>query len=320
MYEIASVEDIKRSFLNSGEVAARHLLEGYKEALSIIPDIIIQNRFAYALFVKLPYWLSIGENGEPSTTLLHRHGAYIIYKTQAEDDLEASFALAMLGRYSAASVLLRSSLELLCRGAFFDGIAKRDLREGCKLLSKKTKKRIDNKRRSIEDLFNDLSKLNPQLYDDFELNSGCILDKLSVFSRNRLFQNMFPSFYKIVEQLERWGHFHPIDDSINLVYHGGYHLLSLPTHGHIDSLDIGRRMLDGESMFAQPTRRPNYLESYLSNFDQLLDLGLVLTFNLITRHPETPGIQQTLDKISSFPLFTDTNVYYFKKCIDQYSP
>lgn len=212
--------------------------------------------------------------------------------------------------------ILRTCLELLCRGAFYDGIAKANLRKGCKLIHGRTTNEIDGEKRSIRGLFDELLRHDSDLFDRFEENSGGVLDKLSPFMDCKPYRSMFPNFRETVEQLSAWGHFRPIADPTNLVYEG-YRLLSQPVHGSIGSLDIGRRMLNGEDLFEQPKVNGPHLEHYLTHFSQLLDVGLVLTLNLMASDPAVPDTKTTLCRVMSHMLYDEIETPYFRQRVTE---
>jgi len=312
----ANLNDIEKHLRKSAKQELEQLDSGYNESLRLLGRRICMNRVAYSFFFILPPWLSENGSGEKSTELLHKHGAYIIYKTQVDDDMQASFTLAMMGHYSAAETILRTCLELLCRGAFYDGIAKASLRKGCRLIHKRTRNEIDGEKRSIWGLFDELLRHDSDLFDRFEENSGGILDKLSPFMDGKPYRTMFPNFRETVEQLSAWGHFRPIADPTDLIYEG-YRLLSQPVHGSIGSLDIGRRMMNGENLFELPKVNGPHLEHYLTHFGQLLDVGLVLTLNLMASDPAVPGTKTTLCRVMSHMFYDEIEIPCFRQRVTE---
>ncbi len=280
----ATIDSVRRAILRTAQDDAKKIVEGLRKSIELSPDAVALAQVLYGFFVMLPDWLapSSAEGG----VFRRRHGAFLYYRIQAENDMAAAFRLATTGHYSASLIILRSCMEYLCWGAFYDLIAREEYRKDCRLLNRHSKPDALGERGSIRKLLQDLEKHQPGFLDELETDSGAILDKLSVFMGTWQWRGMFPTFKEIITQLDDWNVFTPIPDPVVTVYRGGYHFLSYPVHGHIDHIDTGRRVLLGSDLFGSNKVEQEGLSGFLGNYCQLLDAGFVLTWNLIA--PSTP--------------------------------
>jgi hypothetical protein len=312
--EWTNPEKIKGLHMKQGEKTAELLREGYFSAWKEMGDGLVTVLIAYFMLVWLPRWLIEPETWTKSSTKL-RHGAFLIFKVQVDDDLIAAFNMAALGNYSSANIILRACLEYLCRGAFYDCIAKEEYRRTTNLLKKKSKQDDIGERGSIQRLLNDISIENSGFLNELECQSAAILDKLAVFMQSKRFRGMFPNFKEIVEQLEKWDLFYPINLATSYIYDGGYHFLSLATHGSVDHIDSGRRLLDEKPLFALPTFESQQFVEFISNLYQVIDLGLVLTFNIMSK--QASGTEFTVSFVKSHPMFEQLPIKSFKHLVNE---
>jgi len=205
---------------------------------------------------------------EPS---FHRKSAYVLYQWEAFDLAHRSFIEAHCAYYNAAFILLRSTLELIIRGAFFECLAHREFREKSDIIDK------DQRGTNLRKFILDVIKLAPETEGDFERISASILDKISKIIINR---NYDPSFAVMVKQLSTWG----ILDGINKpsrVVNALYGKLSPDVHALPDQIDVGRVLLYGSGKLFGPREvMPKVLKDFLDILHKVTDIGVLITLNV----------------------------------------
>jgi hypothetical protein len=308
----ATFEQVKEHNLKLGERYSELLKNGYSLAWDSLEDALAGVHAGYGIFCILPNLLMLPDMWDDSKLKLC-HAAFLTYKIQTDDDLTAAYNLATLGNYAAATVILRACMEYLCRGAFYDCISKSAYRATTSFLTKKSAKDDDGERGSIQRLLDDINRLDNGFLVELENESAAILDKLSVFMSSKRFRKMFPSFLEIVEQLDKWNLFQPIDSATEVVYRGGYHFLSLSAHGSIDHIDSGLRLVGEKPLTAMPSFNEKHFSEFISNFYQLLDIGSVLTFNVMSKL--APNSAQAVRTVLSHPKIENIPLRSFKKLL-----
>ena len=182
----------------------------------------------------------------PKNKSWHEKSAFLTYQYVTLDMAHRSLLEALAGYYNVAYILLRSTLELLIRGAFWECLAHEEFRE--KLEKSETKKG----KKTLKGWINELIKQRPDIEDELEGTSAAIFDKTAIIFEDSKFEKEFiylPSFREIVEQIADWNIFDPIQDPVELVYNKIYGELSNSVHVIPDKTDIGRRILSQKELF-----------------------------------------------------------------------
>jgi hypothetical protein len=209
----------------------------------------------------------------------HSKSAFLTYQWEAFHQAHRSFLDALAGYYNAAYVLLRSTLELLVKGAFWECLAHEGSRE------KATQLQLDQdkgKRKSVKDWVEALIEQEPTVRKDLEETSAAIFDKTSILFRDRKFQKQFvhiPSFRVIIKQLIEW-QVADISNAFNVVYENLYRDLSKEVHVVPDATDVGRRLL-AERDFMEIEVIPDELTKYVKTLHELIDIGIVIELNIL---------------------------------------
>jgi hypothetical protein len=207
----------------------------------------------------------------------HPKSAFLTYQWEAFHQAHRSFLEALSGYYNAAYILLRSTLELLVKGAFWECMAHESLREKAALLDK-----VKGERKSLKDWVKDLIEQKPSLKKELEEMSGAIFDKSAILFTDREFQEQFvviPTFKVIVKQLIAWGVL-DIPNAFDVIYDNLYRDLSKNVHVVPDATDMGRRLL-AEKDFMKIEVIPGELAKYMKTLHELVDIGIVIELNII---------------------------------------
>jgi len=184
---------------------------------------------------------------------------------------------ALSGYYNSAYVLLRSTLELLLRGAFWECLAHKESRERATILDKRK-----GRRRSLIDWIGSLIESKPSIEEDLEETSAAIFDRIAILFDNTEFQKQYvdlPSFATIIQQLMEWEVI-DLPNSFDKLYVEIYGNLSKEVHSVPDTTDVGRKLvLDKDFMETQVII--SELDQYLKLLHEIIDIGIVIELNLL---------------------------------------
>lgn len=239
----------------------------------------------------------------------HRKSAYILYHWEAFDLAHRSFIEAHCAYYNAAFILLRSTLELIIRGAFFECLAHREFREKSDIIDE------DQRGTNFKKFILDIIKFAPETERDFERISASICDKISKIIMNR---NFDPSFAVIVKQLSAWGILDGIDKPSRVV-NALYGKLSPDVHVLPDQTDVGRVLLYGSGKLFGPREvMPKVLEEFLDILHKVTDIGVLITLNIWKSNIlEYDEVKEQLSKRVDNPEFISLDLKYAIKRITQ---
>lgn len=208
--------------------------------------------------------------------------AFLTYQWEAFYSAHRAFMEALAGYYNSSYTLLRNTLELLVRGAFWECLAHKNFRVHTGALDG-DRQRHGRGCKSIRDWIEDLIKRNPSIEEELENISGGIFDKTATIIEDKEFQKefiRFPPFSAIVKQLIEWKVI-DISNAYQIVYDGLYHKLSKDVHVIPDRTDIGRRLLQEKALF-RISVIPNELNEFMKNLHKLIDIGIVIELNILS--------------------------------------
>jgi len=211
----------------------------------------------------------------PSQTKVswHSKSAFLTYQWEAFHSAHRSFLEALAGYYNAAFTLLRSTLELTIKGAFFECLAHKEFREKSEVLDK------DERGKRLKDTINDA--IGEKM--DLEETSATIHDMLMVDVDGRVFVEQpeyRPSVKTVSKQLSSWGMLDPIEKPTETLY-GIYKMLSADVHVIPDKTDIGRRLLSQRNLF-ETDIIPDELSRYVEFLHKIMDISIVVELNILS--------------------------------------
>lgn len=208
--------------------------------------------------------------------------AFLVYQWETFDQAHRSILETLSGYYNTAYVLLRNTLELILKAAFWECMAHKKYRSNAGII-KKRRIRIENHKISLIDWLNKITKQKPSIDMELEKTSMGIYDKIFPLFENETFKKIIPDVKSIVSQLTEWEIFDPIQeivDPVEYVYDGFYKKLSADVHVEPDKLTIGRRLLVGEELFETKILL-NELNKYAETLHRVMDLGIVVELNIL---------------------------------------
>ncbi len=276
--EVVSLEDVKR-FMESqdndllskalshtieeiGLSNMRFSLENNLENIQKAHDSI--HEFVYLASLCVPL---------TDKTSWYSKSAFLTYHWEAFSSAHRSFLEALAGYYNVAFTLLRSTHELIIKGAFFECLAHRKFRERAEVLEK------DKSGRHLKDMIT--KTIGGK--EDLEKTSATIHDMLMVTFDDKVFieQSAYrPSVKTIVEQLSEWGMLEPIEKPVEALYNI-YKKLSADVHVIPNNTDVGRRLLL-EQEFYEVKVIPKELTKFMSGLHDVVDIGIVIELNTLS--------------------------------------
>jgi len=207
--------------------------------------------------------------------------AFLIYHSEAFDQAHRSLLEALTGYYNAAYTLLRNTLELILKGAFWECMAHKKYRDRAEII-KKTGTKIGNSKKTLIDRLSERIRQKPSIEEDLEKTSAGIYDIISPLFEDETLRKIVPSVRSIVEQLENWEIFDPIQRIINPVeyVYDFYKKLSADVHVAPDKTNIGKRLLAEKELFETEVI-PDELNKYAEDLHRVMDIGIVVELNIL---------------------------------------
>ena len=210
----------------------------------------------------------------------HSKSAFLIYHYVACNQAHRAFLEALAGYYNVANIVLRSVLELVIKGAFWECLAHKKFREKAHIIEKQAKVKIDESRKTILDWLNDIIRQKPEIGSELEEISAGIFDKIALLTEypelERLIIALRPKV--VISQLSAWGILNPYhQDEVYEIYKK----LSREVHVIPDKTDIGRRLLRGRRLF-EVDIIPEELEGFLRLLHRIMDISIVIELNVLS--------------------------------------
>ncbi len=216
--------------------------------------------------------------------------AFLILIWEATQTMKVSLQNALGFRYSIATLLLRIVLENMIRGAFFDSIAKEQFRNEYNIKDQKLRIGHDGDEKvGFLDVLKREIKSEPALVRHLEQGSAIIFDITNKYQIHQRHYRLIPRVSEMVTQLDNWGFTNPIPiNELRSIY--GH--LSKSVHSVPSETDLGRGMLHGRNLFEKPALMENELRRYLALLSKVVDIGMVLSFNILGQHLQQDNLKR----------------------------
>lgn len=215
--------------------------------------------------------------------------AYILYLWEAMvNHLRLSFILALSALYNPAFTLLRNTLELIVKGAFYESLAQGKYKEKWMIPPDAPENRL------LKEL-TDRLKLESTAEEKLKKNSAYIFDLL----REPLY-TLRLKFINITLQVISWSLLHPLkpDEAFNIL-NDLYCELSSNVHEHPDKTDMGRMIIEkGELTFKQSPLKHS-LEEFLKLWIQVVDVATLISINIFKSKRKTEEVKEILLKLAT---------------------
>jgi len=204
---------------------------------------------------------------------LHRKSAFLLpYQWAAFHHAHRSLIESLCGYHNVAFILLRTTVELVIKGAFWQCMSHKEYRQNSQALDK------DDRGKKIKERLNEVFKSAPNIEEAFERISASIYDEISPIIEDA---DSRPNVKTIVRQLSQWGIFDPIPHPTTSIYGGIYGRLSADVHVVPDRTDIGRRILDAPSQIFDQEILQKILSEYTHCLHEVIDLAIVVELNIM---------------------------------------
>ena len=201
-----------------------------------------------------------------------RKSAFFTFHWEAFHHAHRSLIEALCAYYNVAFVLLRTTLEIVIKGAFWECMSHKEYRQNCDVLDN------DAWGKRIKGWLNEIFKLSEEVKEEFEETSAGIYDKIGPIIEVSDFR---PNIKTIVSQLAQWDIFNPIPDPITTIYKGIYGRLSADAHVVPNRTDIGKRILNMPSQIFDQEILQDPLSEYAHCLHEVMDLAIVVELNVM---------------------------------------
>jgi hypothetical protein len=212
-----------------------------------------------------------------------RISAFGIYEIEAIHLVQRACMQALCWYYGIGTAMLRSALEALIRGAFWEGMAHKVLRDSAEIVRRAPGVRLLGKTGRLDDWFTDIFAHAPQTEADLETVSAGIFDRVSPLFSDPALARAVPPLRVMVEQIAQWGLLTPIPEAASALYDGVYWKLSDDAHLIPDKTLLGRRFAGGKTAFPTVEFSATDLKGFIEMLEIVADIGIVLSLNSAAR-------------------------------------
>jgi hypothetical protein len=213
----------------------------------------------------------------------HRISAFALYGIESIYLLQRTCTEALCCYYGVGTVMLRSGLEALIRGAFWEGMAHKAFRDRAEVVRRVGGVKINGELRKLHRWFADVFARAPQAETDFEVMSAAIFDRTSALFSEPELNRVLPPFIAMVEQVAQWELLDPIPEPARAIYRGVYRDLSSAVHLIPDKTLLGRRFVAGKPAFPTIEFSADDLKAFVDMLEIVANVGMVLSLNLTAK-------------------------------------
>jgi hypothetical protein len=204
--------------------------------------------------------------------------AFLTYHYVAYDQAHRSLLEALAGYYNAANILLRSVLELVLKGAFWECLSRKRFREKADIIESKATVKIEGSVKTIVNWLQDVIELKPEIGQQLEENSASVFDKISPIFEDDKLKKLIPTPKIVIDQLSAWGILDPYEEK---EIYDFYQKLSAEVHVVPDKIDLGRRLLHEKELF-EVELMPEELKKFLKLLQKIMDISTVIELNVLS--------------------------------------
>jgi len=202
----------------------------------------------------------------------HIRSAFLLYQWEVVDHAHRSYIEALCTYYNVAFILLRTTLELLLKSAFWECLSHKRFRDDSSVLD------ASSEGKEIKAWLRAVFESSPSVEKELEQVSAGIYDKVGPRIEDPTFR---PSVKTLVRQLDEWGIFNSIMNAASVVYEGLYSDLSAHIHAVPDRTDIGRRIASERPDLFEQNIVPVALRDYTVTLHEIMDVAIVIELNIL---------------------------------------
>ncbi len=257
-------------FKQSGELAKGGLVSEYN---------------AWKYFSLIPVSFLKTSAGKTDLEAFRAMSAFLMYHWDAGQMAGISLSNSLCGQYNAGFTLLRSYLELLLKGSYFQCLAQKEFRED----PNKVLKPLD----SVSILTSNMSSLISQEHvddTDLEKDSMLVFDVL----RGHWSQDLFHlDLRSIARQVDGWGMIEGLEGNPAEIIGELYGELSQNVHERVEYTDSGRAVEEGTDIFEWPAPiLGQSLSEFLQDFHLAMEVGVISVLNQLARQITPAALQE----------------------------
>lgn len=285
----------------------KRLEESVNETIERLEEYL--NRFPspFILIPTVVHPLTFGNSVK--THIFKKRNAYLTFLWESMETLRVSVALCFGFRYSGALSLLRTSLETLIRAAFYDSVSQKKYRMEDPIAGLKA-------RHFITGILSDILRKDPDLEKKMEESSSELLEALQTLMIDETAWWQLPGFTNMIEALESWSLLDPLkgEEVIDL-----YGWLSKPVHMVPQFTDVVIQITSLNNAFGDLKFVKDITKEYMYLLSNVLDVGLVLTFNILQHEHDGDYISDVARELESDDSITEERLPSFKLLLDKYA-
>jgi len=212
-----------------------------------------------------------------------RLSAFPLYQIEAIHLLERACSQALCCYYGIGTAMLRNALEALIRGAFWEGMAHKVLRDRAEIVRRAPGVKLPDKTGRLHEWLADVFAQHPQAEADLEAVSAAIFDRVSPLFSDPLLSRAIPPLRTMVDQIAQWSLLDPIPQGTAAIYDGVYWKLSDDAHLIPDKTLLGRRFTAGKDAFPAVEFDRDELSAFIEMLGIVADIAIILSLNLIAK-------------------------------------
>ncbi len=198
--------------------------------------------------------------------------AFLLYQWEVFHHAHRSYIEALCTYYNVAFILLRTTMELLLKGAFWECLSHKRFRYDSSVLD------ASDEGKKIKAWLSAIFDSSPSVEKELEQVSAGIYDKFGYRIEDPAFR---PSIKTLVRQLDEWGIFNPITNATTVVYKILYSDLSAYIHAVPERTDIGRRIASERADIFEQNIIPATLRDYSIKLHEVMDVAIVIELNIL---------------------------------------
>jgi hypothetical protein len=201
-----------------------------------------------------------------------RSTAFLSQDWEAFDLLHSSYYEALHANYVAGSILLRSALELLLKGAFYQCLTAQSYRQNSRLLD------ADARGRRLKNRLDDMLSRSGAFRSDIGEESYSVYEHMRTTIAKAKYR---PATRIMIQQLARWGILRGVESPSRTVSRT-YSKLSQDVHTYPWRTDLGRVLaLRPKRVFEAKVTMHTEFAEYLRELRNVVDIGMVITMGVL---------------------------------------
>ena len=221
---------------------------------------------------------------------------FLLHSWEAAQNMDLARLLAGTFHYAPATALLRVSYELLVRGSFLYLLDDREYCHRSKVLDKPVEIDVNGKRTKItlREFMESPLEDRPQLFKGTKEETQAILGVIIPLQEDFELYQLLPGIWKILKELDHEKILPPL--SFDEAY-ARYQILSRTSHGVMSATQLGIETADGRVPFSGNEYSENAFLEFINAFLAVLDLGLILSFNILREGLPTTIVKKALQQL-----------------------